>query len=107
MENMKVVTRGKRGDTNWAVQPQLTSYLLKLLLQILKINVLQELYFCFVSNKSTSIPLQRYVVLSMLLSYSSCNVHLIMKRFIDLTFIRVVPCTTLDPAVRYSDDVNI
>ena len=46
--------------------------------------------------------------LGMLSSYPVCNIHLILKLFVGLIYIKIVPCTTLDPIVGYSicDDVN-
>ena len=45
----------------------------------------------------------------MLSSYWPCNIHLILKSFVGLIYIRVVPCTTRDPAVECNicDDVNL
>ena len=36
----------------------------------------------------------------MLSAYSSCNIHLILKTFIGLVYVRVVPLVTLDPTAE-------
>lgn len=46
--------------------------------------------------KLTNFKIKKYVVLIMLPSYSSCNIRLILKSFVGLMYIRVVPRNTLE-----------
>ena len=72
-------------DADWTFQPSPTTPpLLKLKFasshfQRLKLNLLQNLFVCFISLRLTSIHPQEFVVLSMQSSYSSCNIRLILK----------------------------
>ena len=63
----------------------------------------------FISTRLTNIQLKKYMVLSMLSQYSSCNIHLTLKSFVGLIHIRLVPCTILDLTARYNicDGVNL
>ena len=66
--------------------------------QMLKINFSKK----FLKNsknfiiKLTNFKIKKYVVLIMLPSYSSCSIRLILKSFVGLMYIRVVPRNTLE-----------
>ena len=66
--------------------------------QMLKINFSKK----FLKNsknfiiKLTNFKIKKYVVLIMLPSYSSCSMRLILKSFVGLMYIRVVPRNTLE-----------
>ena len=62
----------------------------------LKINLSESLKFSLIWLTLRTIWSWACVVLSMQSSYPSCNVHLILKFFLDLIYIRVVPWTTLE-----------
>ena len=49
------------------------------------------------------------MVLSMLLNYSSCNTHLILKSFVGLMYIKVVSSISVDSRVEYHtvNDANL
>ena len=66
-------------------------------------NKFYTTFVCVISVRLTGIQPQKYVALSMLSSYSSCNIHLILKGFVGPIY------STLDPTVRSNIcyDVNL
>ena len=64
------------------------------------------LFYIFQVYKNSTIKAFRLKQLCSLISY---NIHLILESFVGLIYMRVIPCTTLDPKVELhiSHDVNV